>query len=218
MNYITTRAIEPIQNTYRTSHYTQRYITLRPKGYTNQFLPRYERTPTVRTMKASHFFDRIEQQALRRLARKKTPKDSYLSLTAATEVFTKNKYRENKDDWVRFFEPIVIYSNHHKAIKIKKSKKVGFELIELKTDGTCYEFLIRKTTINRFVEWEDLRDVNIVREYLKTHDFPDDQCYSKKAFLDEVENVGGYILLCVERRRTAKFILNLCRELIGAST
>ena len=47
---------------------------------------------------------------------------------------------------------------------------------------------------------------------------PEDNCYSKGDFLDEVKNGSGEIFLCVEKRETAEFILNLCRVLIGEST
>ena len=100
MTYITTRAIEPMQNTYRMSQYRYMDITPRPQGYTRQFL-RYERAPTARTIRASYFVDNVEKQA-QRLARKKA-KDSYLSLTAAIEMFTGKKYTDEADDWARFF-------------------------------------------------------------------------------------------------------------------
>ena len=218
MNYITTRAIEFTQHNYRMSHYTQRYIAPKLPDYTARFLPRYERDPAAETMEASYFVYRVEQEALRRLARKKARQNSYLSLSAAAQAFAEKEHKEKEEGWVRFLEPIAIYSNQHKKVEIEKPKKVGYELIELKNPGTHREFLIREKVTCQLVKWDDLPVGNIVWEYIKRHGFPEDKYYSEEDFLNDVKNRSSEIFLCVESRETADFVLKLCHGLIGRFT
>jgi hypothetical protein len=89
-----------------------------------------------------------------------------------------------------------------------------FELMELKTDGSHYEFLIRESIMDEIVTWEWLPGVDAVRQYLKKHPFPQDELYPEKAFLDDVQKATGYIHLVAERQETAEFICDLCYALI----
>jgi len=219
MNYVTTKAIESVLRNYQTNNYRQRYVTTKLLDCTGRFTRRYQRAPAVRTMKVSYFVSRVESELLRRQARKNARANAYLFLIAATQALAGKKRREDADDWARFFyQPVVIYSNRRKEAEAKKSQQTRYELVELKNPGSHREFLIREGVTSRLVEWGDLPDVNAVREYLESHGFPEDQCYSEKQFLDEVENGRGEIFLCVEKRETAEFILNLCNRLIGKST
>ena len=95
---------------------------------------------------------------------------------------------------------------------MQQSTKMGYELMELKTDGSHCELLIRETIMNRITEWEDLPNADAVRRYLKNNPFPKDGLYSEEEFLKEVDG-GGYIHLWVEKRETAEFIADLCYEL-----
>lgn len=86
--------------------------------------------------------------------------------------------------------------------------------MELKTDGSRYEFLIRESVIDNIVIWECLPAVDTVKAYLKKHPFPEDKLYSEKEFLEDVEKAAGYIHLSVEKEETAEFICELCSALI----
>ena len=86
--------------------------------------------------------------------------------------------------------------------------------MELKTDGSHYEFMIRETIVNNMMTWEDFPGVDGVKKYLKNHPFPKDKLYSEDEFLEEVEGSDMFIWLHVEKRETAEFILNLIYELI----
>jgi len=91
---------------------------------------------------------------------------------------------------------------------------MGIRLMELKTDGSCYEFLIRESIMDEILTWECLPDVDTISEYLKKHPFPNDKLYSKEEFLQDVEKASGYIHLVVGKRQTAEFICDLCSALI----
>ena len=86
--------------------------------------------------------------------------------------------------------------------------------MELKTDGSHYEFILRESVMDNIVTWECLPDTDTVKEYLKEHPFPKDKLYSEQEFLEDVEKAAGYIHLWVEKRETAEFICDLCYELI----
>src|SRR3989339_398977 len=57
----------------------------------------------------------------------------------------------------------------------RKSNRVGFELIELKTDGSHYEFIIKDTIKNRIIGWQSIPGSDVFMEYLKEHLFPKDK-------------------------------------------
>jgi hypothetical protein len=169
-------------------------------------------------MAGSYFVSRVEAELQREKPRRSYRAGRYLALTAESRALGAERNSKEADDWARFFcQPIVAYSNKCREVDAEESQKMRFELVEMNNPGSHYEFLIREGVANWLVEWKDLPEVNAVREYLKTHGFPDDKCYSEGEFLDEVENGSGEIFLCVEKRRTADFILNLCHELIGES-
>jgi len=86
--------------------------------------------------------------------------------------------------------------------------------MELKTDGSHYEFILRESVMDNIVTWECLPDTDTVTEFLKEHPFPKDKLYSEQEFLEDVKKAAGYIHLWVEKRETAEFICDLCYELI----
>jgi len=86
--------------------------------------------------------------------------------------------------------------------------------MELKTDGSHYEFILRESVMDNILTWECLPDVDTVKKYLKEHPFPKDKLYSEQEFLEDVEKAAGYVHLLVEKRETAQFICELCSELI----
>jgi len=91
---------------------------------------------------------------------------------------------------------------------------MGIRLMELKTDGSHYAFIIQESIMDNIVTWECLPDADTVRGYLKKHRFPNDKLYSEDAFLEDMEKAAGYIHLLVEKRETAEFICDLCVDLI----
>ena len=86
--------------------------------------------------------------------------------------------------------------------------------MELKTDGSHCEFILRESVMDNIVTWECLPDTDTVKEYLKKHLFPKDKLYSEQDFLADVGKAAGYIHLWVEKRETAEFICELCYALI----
>jgi len=91
---------------------------------------------------------------------------------------------------------------------------MGIRLMELKTDGSHYEFILRESVMDNIVIWECLPAVDTVKEYLKKHPFPRDKLYSEQEFLEDVEKAVGYIHLLVKKSETAEFICGLCSDLI----
>jgi len=99
-------------------------------------------------------------------------------------------------------------------IKAERRKlRVELKLIELKTDGNCFEFLIHETVRNKILGWCSLPDVDAFKEYLKKNAFPEYELYSEQNFLDNVENASGFMRLKVARKETAEFILKMIYEL-----
>ena len=91
---------------------------------------------------------------------------------------------------------------------------MGYELMEQKTDESHYGFLVRETIMNNIITWKDFPHVDEVKEYLNNNPFPKDRLYSEEEFLEEVEGSDMFILLQVEKRQTADFILNMICELV----
>lgn len=86
--------------------------------------------------------------------------------------------------------------------------------MELKTDNSHYEYIVKESVGQNIVTWECLPDIELVKKYLKKHPFPKDKLYSKQEFLADVKNASGYIHLWVQRAETADFICELIYELI----
>lgn len=86
--------------------------------------------------------------------------------------------------------------------------------MELKTDGSHKEFILKESIGENIIIWGCLPDVETIREYLKGHKFPDDKCYSEKEFIEDAAFAQGYIHLWVEKEETAEFIAELIYELI----
>ena len=91
---------------------------------------------------------------------------------------------------------------------------MGIRLMELKTNGTHKEFILKESVTERILTWECLPDIGSVKRFLITHKFPQDRCYSEEDFLSDVRGAEGYIHLWVEKEDTAEFICQLCSELI----
>ena len=99
-------------------------------------------------------------------------------------------------------------------IKVKRKKmRVGFELIELKTDGSCFMYIIRDSIWNNIMGWKGLPKINDFMEYLKKHPFPEDRMYSEQDFLEDAENREGFICFKVAKRETAEFIRQMIYDL-----
>ena len=86
--------------------------------------------------------------------------------------------------------------------------------MELKTDGSHKEFILKESIGENIVTWECLPDVETIRKYLKKHKFPKDKGYSQKEFIQNAAFAHGYIHLWVEKEETAEFIAELIHELI----
>jgi len=86
--------------------------------------------------------------------------------------------------------------------------------MELKTDGSHKEFILKESIGENIVTWECLPDVETIRKYLKGQKFPLDVCYSQKEFIEDAALAGGYVHLWVEKEETAEFIAELIHELI----
>lgn len=215
MKYITRVAGEPVLYKYRKNSSRHKYITEKLQKYRGEPVRTYLRPSPLTKLAESYYLSEAESKSLYEKARKTAADNWYFSRRAEVKVLAEKKGVEDLDGLGRFlYLPSVAYSNSCKEMAIKKPRKMRFELMELKTDGSHYEFLIRETIINRIVEWKNLPDVDTVWEYLGTHMFPKDKCYSEEDFLAEVENRRGYIHLVVEKRETAEFVCDLCYELI----
>jgi len=124
-------------------------------------------------------------------------------------------HKQDFIDWRKLLYQITIPNPYKSKVKtIKKPYKATFELLELKTDGRYYEFLMRDCIKNNIVTWGYLPNKEKIKEFLKQHPFPEDAIYSEKMFWEDFENKYGYISLVVEKRETAEFICNLCCALI----
>ena len=86
--------------------------------------------------------------------------------------------------------------------------------MELKTNGSHKEFILKESIGENIVTWECLPDVEAIRKYLKGHKFPKDKCYSQKEFIENAAFAQSYIHLWVEKKETAEFIAELIHELI----
>ncbi len=92
--------------------------------------------------------------------------------------------------------------------------KMGIRLLELKTDGSHKEFILKESVGENIVIWECLPDIGTIRKYLRKHKFPEDKCYCEKELIEDAAFAGGYVHLWVERQKTAEFIAELIGELI----
>ena len=86
--------------------------------------------------------------------------------------------------------------------------------MELKTDDSHKEFILKESIGDNIVTWECLPEIEIIRKYLQKHEFPEDKTYSIKEFIEDAAFAAGYIHLSVERQETADFIAELVYELI----
>jgi len=195
MKYITNVGSMPLLYGYRRSRYRHRYVTDKLQMYREELLRHYVRRSSRPKLAEYHYLFFSPRAKVQRSANKKSGQDVL--------------------DWARLlYQLSMSYSNNCKGVAVKKSKKMVFELMELKTDGSHYEFLIRESIMDEIVTWECLPDVDTVKQYLKKHPFPQDRLYSEKAFLEDLQKATGYIHLVVERRQTAEFICDLCSALI----
>jgi len=195
MKYITNVGGMPLLYGYRKNNYSRRYVTDKIQTCRNELSPRYL-TPSFPKRLARYYY-------LCLLPREKS------------EKLADKKHRQDVLDWARLLNQLSLpCSNNHKEVAVKKSKKMVFELMELKTDESHYEFLIRESIMDEIVTWECLPDVDTVKEYLNKHPFPQDELYPEKAFLEDVAKAEGYIHLVVEKSETAEFICDLCYTLI----
>jgi len=215
MRYIMRVVEKPVLYTYRKNNRIHAYTTEKLHKYRGRFPRRYVRSSSLTKSLESHYIPRVKSNLLYKKARKTVWKNSYLFPKPEIQSLNEKTDGQYLDGWKRLFCQLsMACSENCKEVDIEKSQKMGFELMELKTNGSHYVFLIRETIMNRIVGWEDLPDLDLVKEYLRKHIFPEDKCYSKEIFLEEIEMAGGHICLLVERRETAEFICRLCYELI----
>jgi len=195
MKYITNVGGMPILYDYRKNSYRHRHDTDKLQTYREELLRHYVRRSSQPKLAEYHYLCLLPRAKVQRSANKKSGQDVL--------------------DWARLLHWMSMsYSDNHKEVAVKKSKKMGIRLMELKTDGSHYEFIIRESVMDEIVTWECMPGVDAVKEYLKKHPFPLDRLYSEKAFLEDVEKATGYIHLVVEKRETAEFICDLCSALI----
>jgi len=196
MKYNTKFLGEPILYSYRKNSYRHRGVTDKLQTYRrDELLRHYVRRSSIPKLAEYHYIS--------------------FSPGAKVQGLANKKHRQDIDDWTRLLYQLSIpYSNNCKEVFVNKSQKMTFELMELKTDGSYYEFIIRESIMDDIVTWECVPDVDTVKQYLKKHPFPKDKLYPEKAFLQDVEKATGYIHLAVEKRTTAEFICELFHALI----
>lgn len=210
------RVVEkPVLYGNRKNNRTHAYTTEKLHQYRERFPRRNVRSSSLTKSLESQYIPRVKSNLLYKKARKTAWKNSYLFPKPETQLLNEKTCGQYLDGWKGlYYQHSMSCSENFKEVNIKKSQKMGFELMELKADGSYYEFFIRETTTNRIVEWKDLPDVDVVQEYLRKHIFPEDKLYTKEIFLEEVEMAGGHVCLLVEKQETAEFICRLCCELI----
>jgi len=188
-----------------------RYFADKMQEYREQMLHQYERASgsAARPYRRSEAESRLlESKAMRTIG-----ENSY-SCGRIEDQILPGKSRK-LDDWEKIFSQVSLpYSISLKELDGEKLQTRVFELMELRTDGSHCEFLIRDSVMNRIIGWQDLPDVDTVREYLEQHPFPKDKCCSEEKFLKQVEGAEGFIHLVVEKRETAEFMLDLIYALV----
>jgi len=195
MKYTTNVTGMPLLYAYRRNSYRYRYVTSEPQRHRERLSRLYIRSYSPARLAEYHYF--------------------LLSPRAKVQGSANKKRGQDVLDWARLlYQVLMSYSNNCKEVGVEKSQKMAFELMELKTDGSHYEFLIRESIVDDIVTWECLPDADTIKEYLKKHPFPQDKLYPEKAFLEDVQRAVGYIHLVVENRQTAEFICDLCSALI----
>ncbi len=195
MNYITNVAGMPLLYGYQRNSYGHRYVAEKPRRYREVLSRQYTRPYFPAKLAEYHYICLSPRAKVQGSANKKSGQDIL--------------------DWARLLYQVSLpYSNNHKEVAVKNSKKMVFELMELKTDESHYEFLIRESIMDEIVTWDCLPGVDAVKQYLKEHPFPQDELYPEEAFLEDVQKATGYIHLVVEKRETAEFICDLCCVLI----
>lgn len=141
--------------------------------------------------------------------------DAYKFLINSEE----DDFRRSGEDYLKrlnFFRAVLDENTELTIDDVKKERKdvrVKFKLIELKTDGSCYEFIIEDYLRKRILCWETMAYIDVTGEYFIEHAFPEDKLYSRQQFLQDVKNLSGYVHFKVERKETAEFIRNMIYEL-----
>jgi len=195
MNYITNVAGMPLLYGYQRNGYGHRYVADKVQTYREELLRQYAKPSSRGKLAEYHYICLSPRARVQGSANKKSGQDVL--------------------DWARLLYQVSIpYSNNCKEVDEKKSQKMGIRLMELKTDGSHYEFLIRESIMDEIVTWECLPGADTIEEYLRKHPFPQDKLYAEKTFLEDVEKATGYIHLVVEKRETAEFVCDLCSDLI----
>ena len=91
---------------------------------------------------------------------------------------------------------------------------MGIRLMELKTDGSHKEFILKESVGENIITWECLPAVEEILDYLKENPFPADKYYCQKEFIEDITLASGYMHLWVEKIQTAEYIAELIYELI----
>lgn len=132
MNYIMNVAGMPLLYAYRRNRYTHKYITREPQRYRERLSRQYIQSYSPVKLAEYHYFLLSPRAKVRGLANKKRGQDVL--------------------DWARLlYQVLMSYSNNSK-VGVKKSQKMAFELMELKTDGSHYEFIVRESVMDNIAE------------------------------------------------------------------
>lgn len=215
MKYIANVADMPFLYSYRKNSYRHRYVTDKLQNNGEKLLRKYDRPSALARSAKFYYVPKAVPKLVYENAWKPARHILNFFPRAESQASAEKKGKPDLDSWARmFYQVSVPYSDNCKKHAVNRWWKIEFELMELKTDGSHYEFLIRETIIDWIVQWQDLPRVNTVRQYLKKHPFPEDECYSEEQFLDDVGAAAGYVHLFVEKRQTAEFIRDLICELV----
>lgn len=117
---------------------------------------------------------------------------------------------------VNFLKQLVGEKDRLRMQDIKDERKrlrMGFVLIELKTDTGCCEFIIKNTISNRILNWGGMPEAGTFKQYLSEHPWPKDMLYSEQQFLNDAGSLSGCMHLKVESKDTAEFIRAMIYEL-----
>jgi hypothetical protein len=181
-----------------------------------RLLRQYGKPSYLTKLAESHYLSRTEPKVLYEKQRDKTGKNSYLLGIVGTQPVAGRKGEAYLNGLGQFgYQSSMARPGESNSADTGKVQRMEVELVELKTDGSHFEFLIREIIMNRIVQWEDLPDVDTVRKYLRKHPFPEDKLFSEEEFVSHVEKAEGYIDLVVEKRETAEFVCLLLYRLVS---
>ena len=141
MRYIMRVVEKPVLYGYRKNNPTHAYTTEKLHKYRERLPRRYVRPSSLTKSLESHYIPRVKSNLLYKKAQKTVWKNSYLFPKAEIQSSSEKTCWQYLDGWKRLFcQHSMACSENFKEVDIEKSKKIGFELMELKTNGDdkCY--------------------------------------------------------------------------------